>query len=277
MAIYAIGDLQGCFDELQQLLKIIDFQADVDQLWLVGDLVNRGPKSLETLRFIKGLGDSAIAVLGNHDLHLLAVAHGVKKNRGETLDAVLAAKDRDELLHWLRHRPLLHHDAKVNYTLVHAGITPHWTLAQAQSYAKELENVLRGDDYIDFLNHMYGNEPACWSDGLTGWDRLRYICNSFTRLRYCNKDGVLNLQDNGPPGSQPETDMPWFDVPNRKNTDINIIFGHWATLGVHSAKGLCGLDSACVWGGKLTAVRLDSSPAKYYSVACQAACRQNNI
>ncbi len=271
MGIFAIGDIQGCYDELRQLLDQLNFDASEDQLWLVGDLVDRGPKSLETLRLIKNLGKSAITVLGNHDLHLLATYAGVKPVKPESsLNDVLRAPDCDELIHWLRHRDLLHHDPQLDITMVHAGLPPQWTLDTAQTHAKELEAVLRGDEYQEFLNHIYGNEPYLWSDHLQGWDRLRVITNALTRMRFCDVNGRLDMLSQGPPGSQPEGLIPWFEVPDRQNHDLMIISGHWAALGYRRAPGLIALDSGCVWGGKLTAIRLDATDEVVHTIRCPA-------
>lgn len=272
MAVYAIGDLQGCYDELQALLKIIDFHPDRDRLWFTGDLVNRGPHSLEVLRFVKGLGDRAITVLGNHDLHLLAVAQGHTKYHRpkDTLRPVLEAADRDELLHWLRHRPLLHHDETLGFTLIHAGLPPQWDLAQAQACAHEVEAVLRTGDYGKYLKKMYGNEPARWSDDLAGWKRLRFITNCFTRLRYCDAEGNLALEAKGAPGSQPPGYLPWFRVPHRASAGLRIVFGHWSTLGPCSDVGIYALDTGCLWGGALTALRLDGNKERV-SIPCPGA------
>ncbi|MGH8402201.1 MAG: symmetrical bis(5'-nucleosyl)-tetraphosphatase, partial [Gammaproteobacteria bacterium] len=254
MAIFAIGDIQGCYDELRHLLDRIRFNPAEDTLWLTGDLVNRGPKSLDVLRFVKDLGDNAICVLGNHDLHLLALASGQDKHKSaDTLDAVLAAPDRDTLLDWLRHRPLLHHDAALGYTLIHAGLPPQWDLETATDCAHELENVLRDNAYREFFNHMYGNQPNHWSPDLSGIERLRFIVNCFTRLRYCTADGILDLTSKGAPGSQPEPYMPWFEVPDRASATLHILFGHWAALGEVKGHNVYPLDTGCVWGGRLTA------------------------
>jgi len=258
MATYAVGDIQGCYDALQQLLDTLDFDNTRDHLWLTGDLVNRGPNSLEVLRFIKDLGDHAIIVLGNHDLHLLAVANGhLKYKKNETFHDVLNAPDRDELLDWLRHRPLAHHDGSLGYTLIHAGLPPQWDLNTTMSCAREVESELRGPHYRDYLESMYGNEPDCWSDSLSGQDRLRFITNCFTRLRFCDADGNLALEEKAAPGSQPAPFVPWFEVVDRASRNMRIIFGHWSTLGLHMGNGVVCLDTGCLWGNQLTAMRLD--------------------
>lgn len=261
MAVYAIGDIQGCFRELQQLLAHLRFEPARDILWFAGDLVNRGPHSLETLRFVRDLGSSAITVLGNHDLHLLAAASLADRLKTkDTLHPILDAPDRDELLDWLRCQPLLHHDAELGYTLVHAGLPPQWDLAQAQTCAHEVETQLRRDDYADYFRHMYGDEPTCWSDTLQGWDRLRFITNCLTRLRYCDADGHIALAYKGAPGSQPPGLLPWFEHSHRRSRTMNILFGHWSTLGERDDAGIYPLDSGCLWGGQLTALRLDGTP-----------------
>ena len=274
MAVYAIGDLQGCYDALQRLLDRLSFDPAHDKLWLTGDLVNRGPQSLESLRFVRSLGESAVTVLGNHDLHLLAVAeHTDKKKRQDTLDAILNATDRDQLLDWLRSQPLIHHDDSLSFTMVHAGLPPQWDLALARACAEEVQAVLRGPDYHLFFEHMYGNEPSRWSDKLTGWERLRFIVNSFTRMRYCDAKGRLDLRAKGSPGSQHKKLMPWFQVPGRLNAQLRIVFGHWSTLGKSNVPGVFSIDSGCVWGGALTALRLDAEELPYTSVGCKATCR----
>ncbi len=268
MAVYAIGDIQGCYDELQALLARLDFNPAVDRLWFVGDLVNRGPKSLETLRYVRELGDAAVTVLGNHDLHLIAFAHGHAPNHDDhTLDDILAAPDRDELISWLCQRPLLHHDAALGFTLLHAGLPPQWDLALAQACASEVEAVLRGPRLPEFLAHMYGNRPRQWSADLSGFERLRFSINCFTRLRYCDADGRLDLNSTGPPGSQPPGQLPWFRVPGRASRDLNIVFGHWSTLGECSEPGVYPIDTGCLWGGALTALRIDGNP-KRISLPC---------
>ncbi len=263
MAIYAVGDIQGCHDEFMVLLERIGFSPERDLLWLTGDIVNRGPQSLECLRFVKNLGDRAVMVLGNHDLHLLAMSQGnlkfEKKNR--TLEPILKAPDRDELLHWLRHRPLMHHDARQHYTLVHAGLPAEWDVSTALQRAGEVETVLRGGQFHEFCMTMYGNDPNRWSDDLQGTDRIRYIVNCFTRMRYCGPDGTLDFGEHGAPGSQNPGLVPWFKVPGRASRKARILFGHWSTLGYHQSDNVWALDSGCLWGGQLTAVRLGEKPS----------------
>jgi bis(5'-nucleosyl)-tetraphosphatase (symmetrical) len=256
MAIYAIGDVQGCHAELLTLLEKIAFDPRTDQVWFVGDLVNRGPRSLETLRTICDLGESAICVLGNHDLHLLAVAAGISRTKHrDTFGDVLSAPDRDELLHWLRHRPLLHE--KRGFYLIHAGLPPQWTAEQAVALAHEAETAIRGDEHAEFLAQMYGNQPDLWDVGLTGPERLRFITNCLTRLRYCTRNGRVDFKQKGRPGTQPAELLPWFAVSGRRSAGMNIVFGHWSTLGFHVSEGAYCLDTGCLWGGELTALRLD--------------------
>jgi bis(5'-nucleosyl)-tetraphosphatase (symmetrical) len=269
MAVYAIGDIQGCYDELRRALDAVDFDAAVDRLWCVGDLVNRGPKSLEVLRFIRNLGKAAICVLGNHDLHLLALAAGNTKHRNETsLAGVLTASDRDELLHWLRHRPLLHFDRAVDFVMLHAGLPPQWDLATAMDCAHELEQVLQSSEADDFFLQMYGNKPDRWTPELSGIARLRFITNCFTRLRYCDADGRLALREKGPPGSQRKGRIPWFEHPQRATREQRIVFGHWSTLGYVAQHNAWALDTGCLWGGALTLLRLDQRPPAPHSVPC---------
>jgi len=270
MAVYAIGDVQGCFDELQALLDLIDFEPGRDRLWFAGDLVNRGPRSLETLRFVRSLG--AVSVLGNHDLHLLAAASiPGRLKRKDTLQQIIDAPDAHELLDWLRHRPLLHYDETLGYTLIHAGLPPQWDLEAARACAGEVEAVLRSDGYVDFLNAMYGNEPNLWNPALAGPERLRFITNCFTRLRYCDAEGRLALDEKGPPGRQPEYLKPWFEWKERKSRNINIVFGHWSTLGAHDAPGIHALDTGCLWGGQLTALRLGTANTERIEYPCPGA------
>lgn len=256
MSTYAVGDIQGCYDVLRRLLDQIKFDAHQDFLWVVGDIVNRGPQSLEALRFIYSLGDHATVVLGNHDLHLLAVAHHLRPmSKSDTLQPILDAHDCDVLLHWLRHQPLLHHDETLNYVMVHAGIAPPWSLSQAKRYAKEIESALQSDRHLDYLANMYGNTPLQWDDTLTGTDRLRVITNYFTRMRCLTSKGDLNLKNKGLPEKK---DIPWFAYPNRKTHAERIIFGHWAMLdGNTNNPNTIGLDTGCVWGNRLTLMRLE--------------------
>lgn len=273
MAVYAIGDIQGCFTPLQSLLKKINFQDSRDTLWFTGDLVNRGPESIEVLRFVKDLGQKAITVLGNHDLHLLAIAHNKKKqNKSDTLDCVLDAPDCSELLDWLACRPLIHHDAALKATLVHAARYPGWDLQLATKLANEVHDVLTSDKLPDFLEHMYGNIPDLWTGSLQGWDRLRVITNCFTRLRYCDSNGHMNMDEKGAPGSQPENFRPWFEFATDDHDFGHTVFGHWSTLGVNTLNNniIC-LDDGCLWGGALTAVRLDVPEKPLTSVDCTAA------
>ena len=251
MPTYAIGDPQGCHDELQQLLARISFREG-DRLWFVGDLVNRGPKSLDTLRFVKQLGHRAIVVLGNHDLHLVSVHEGfAKRRRGDTFDDVLAAPDRGELIDWLRTRPMMHLEG--GWAMVHAGLLPQWSVQKALSLAGEVEGALRGSDYREFLKNMYGSNPDQWSDKLVGFDRLRVVVNAMTRLRFCTPEGRMEFKAKGaeaPPGYRP-----WFSY--REKDRESIVCGHWSALGLRVSDKLAALDSGCVWGGKLTAFRLE--------------------
>jgi len=262
VATYAIGDVQGCFNQLEQLLQRIDFDPATDRLRFAGDLVNRGPRSLDVLRFVRSLGECAISVLGNHDLHLLAAAHGLRKpSKDDTLDEILQAPDREELLNWLRQLPMMHENPQSGLALVHAGFSPQWSLDDARLCARELESAIRGPRLRSFLKHMYGNSPKRWDDGLKGTDRLRYITNAFTRMRYCHKDGTLDFSEKKPPGQQSKGLRPWFAVPHRRNTDVPIAFGHWATLQttqpLDPIHNVHHLDTGCVWGGTLSALRED--------------------
>ncbi|MCG8381488.1 MAG: symmetrical bis(5'-nucleosyl)-tetraphosphatase [Gammaproteobacteria bacterium] len=273
MAIYAIGDIQGCYDELIQLLEKVAFDEHKDQLWFAGDLVNRGPKSLETLDFVKSLGDRAITVLGNHDLHLLAIAYGCKKVRYDTgIQAILDAPHSADLIDWLRHRPLFYHDATTGFSLAHAGIHPFWDLEMAQSLAKEVEEVLQRGDYRALLTEMYGDKPRRWRKSLTGPKRLRFIINPFTRMRYCDKKGKLDLSEVGAPGSQRDGLMPWFNVPGRIPSPLKILFGHWSTLGKVDTPGIYPLDFGCVWGGQLNLLEISinegSLDTKTHAISC---------
>ncbi len=273
MARFAIGDVQGCAAELRALLGLLKFSADRDQLWFVGDLVNRGPASLACLRLIRALGDNAVVVLGNHDLHLLARTFGSRlaDKPGDTLGEILHAPDRDSLLQWLLERPLAHQDPAHADLLIHAGVVPQWTVPQTLGLAQEVHRALRAAPE-DFFDHMYGDKPDQWSEDLAGPDRLRFITNALTRLRMCTAEGRVALKAKGAPSSgRPKAGspalLPWFEVPGRASRDHRIIFGHWSTLGFVNAHGVIGLDTGCVWGGSLTAVNLDQ-PIRPLSVAC---------
>jgi bis(5'-nucleosyl)-tetraphosphatase (symmetrical) len=270
MATYAIGDVQGCFDELQALVRAIGFDARRDRLVFVGDLVNRGPGSLEVLRFVRALGDAALVVLGNHDLHLVSLAEGFAKRRADdTLDTVLAAPDREALLAWLRQRPLMGEAA--GHVIVHAGLLPQWSIDRARVLAAEVESALRSPDYREFLLHLYGSKPDRWSDSLTGYDRLRVIVNAMTRLRFCSAAGVMEFQSKGETTTAPAGYMPWFEVPARASATRPIVCGHWSALGVHITPNVLALDSGCVWGGALTALRLEDRALA--QVPCAAPAR----
>ncbi|MDR2195585.1 MAG: symmetrical bis(5'-nucleosyl)-tetraphosphatase [Gallionellaceae bacterium] len=256
MATYAIGDVQGCHDALQQLLTRVRFDPAADRLWFVGDLVNRGPDSPGVLRLVKSLGGSAITVLGNHDLHLLAVAEGAThRHHSDTLDDVLNAPDRDELLDWLRRRPLLHTENE--YVLVHAGLLPAWSAQKARQLAEETEVALRGDGYITLLAHMYGNTPTGWNDSLTGYKRLRVVINAFTRMRVCTPQGDMEFKFKGEVQDIPRGYLPWFDAPNRASAESTVVCGHWSALGLKLEPNLIAVDTGYLWGGALTAVRLE--------------------
>jgi bis(5'-nucleosyl)-tetraphosphatase (symmetrical) len=263
MATYAIGDIQGCHRELLDLLDAIGFDAGRDRLWFTGDLVNRGPESLEVLRFVRGLDDRALVVLGNHDLHLLAAAAQPGRLRPkDTLDGVLAAPDRDGLLEWLRRRPLFHGDAELGFVMVHAGLPPQWSTGEAAERAAEVEAALRGEAAAGFYAAMYGDGPSRWAPDLAGPERLRFITNCLTRLRYLSPQGDLSLDAKGPPGTQPSPLIPWYAVPGRRSAGDEILFGHWSTvhLGTETDFGrwrVHPLDTGCVWGGRLTALRLE--------------------
>jgi bis(5'-nucleosyl)-tetraphosphatase (symmetrical) len=268
MAVYAIGDLQGCLDPLRALLDTVGFEPSVDTLWFAGDLVNRGPQSLEVLRFVRAL-PNVVTVLGNHDLHLLAVASGqAPLKKLDTFDALLGADDRDELLAWLRGQPLLHHDATLGYALVHAGLLPQWDLATAIRLAKEAGAFIARSDRNELFTHMYGDTPDHWRDELAGWARLRVIINAFTRLRFCDAEGRMDLRPKGRPGTQAVHLFPWFQVPGRHSRDARIVFGHWSTLGVWNSDDVIGLDSGCLWGGRLTCVRLDVAAPVFHDTPC---------
>lgn len=265
MATYAIGDVQGCADALRRLLKTFAFESTRDRLWFVGDLVNRGPESLATLRMVKDLGDAAVTVLGNHDFHLLAVAAGhAKQHRSDTLDAVLDAPDRDELLAWLRQRPMMH--VQGEWAMVHAGLLPQWTVGEAQLLAHEVEAVLRGGNWGEFLATLYGDTPDSWSENLRGADRLRVIVNAMARMRFCSADGTIELRTKGESANAPPGFFPWFDAPGRASRSHTIVCGHWSTLGLKMRPDLLALDSGCVWGRRLSAVRLEDG--RLFQVSC---------
>jgi len=266
MARWAIGDVQGCCDELEQLLARIHFASDRDRLWFVGDLVNRGPKSLKALRLVRGLGDNAVSVLGNHDLHLLAVALvGERLRKSDTLSEILAARDRDALLEWLLLLPLAHSEPDHNELLVHAGVVPQWSVPQTLQLAAEVQRALR-DEPRALLSGMYGDQPDHWQATLAGMDRLRFTINVLTRLRFCTPDGHVDFRQKGKPDSAPRPWLPWFKVPERASRESRIVFGHWSALGFYRDPGLLGLDTGCVWGGALTAVNLDDPEAPPVSV-----------
>lgn len=256
MARYAIGDIQGCYREFRQLLDLVRFDPATDRLWLVGDLVNRGPQSLEVLRFVRDLGTAAVTVLGNHDLHLLMLAAGHSRQRDDdTLAPILAAPDRDELLDWLRHRSMLH--VENEHVMVHAGLLPQWTVAQAARLAGEVEAALRSEDHLDFLAHLWGSEPAAWDEQLAGWPRLRVIVNAMTRMRFCTADGVMEFHGKGETADAPAGYLPWFEVPGRRSADHVLVTGHWSALGLKLTENLLALDTGCLWGRELSAIRLE--------------------
>ena len=259
MAVYAIGDLQGCYDPFRRLLDEIDFEPSSDTLWLVGDLVNRGPKSLKTLRFVRDLGDSAITVLGNHDLHLLALHAGAVRfgTRFGSLEKLLAASDADELCDWLRHQPLAHYDEDLDSLLVHAGTHPRWSVKKTLARAAEVEAALQGDDHVNVLGKMYGNAPNSWTGKLTGYKRLRFIINCLTRMRMITVDDHLDLKFSGSPWRARKGLLPWFTAEDPAWFGSRVVFGHWSALGLMVLPDLVSLDTGCVWGRQLTAVRLD--------------------
>ncbi|HVS77483.1 MAG TPA: symmetrical bis(5'-nucleosyl)-tetraphosphatase [Steroidobacteraceae bacterium] len=257
MSRHAVGDVQGCCDELRALLARIGFSADRDRLWFVGDLVNRGPQSLAALRYVRSLGDNAVVVLGNHDLHLLAVACGCRAARSsDTLEEILRAPDRDSLLEWLATRPLAHFEA--GDLLVHAGVVPQWSVETTLGVAREVESALRNDPR-NLFDHMYGDEPDRWSSDLGGTDRLRFAINVLTRMRVCTREGRINLRLKGKPPAGDSPWLPWFDVESRRTRGTRVVFGHWSALGLIVRDDILGLDSGCVWGGALTAIDLDGS------------------
>ena len=268
---YLIGDLQGCCDALARLLEKIDFSPSRDRLYLLGDLVNRGPDSLTTLRRLQSLGDAAQCLLGNHDLHLLATAAGVRApHKGDTLDAILQAPDREALLEWMRRQRLAMRAQ--GWLMVHAGVVPQWDADETLALAEEVHALLRGPELAEFLPQMYGNEPDRWKDELTGVPRLRFIINVLTRIRFCNAKGRLDFKTKEGLGTAPEGFMPWFEVPERRTAGHPIAFGHWSTLGLVQRPDLLALDTGCVWGGELTAARVaDGEAQEIIQVACAQA------
>ena len=272
MATYAIGDVQGCCDELERLLERLRFDPNSDRLWFVGDLVNRGPRSLDVLRLVRRLESAAITVLGNHDLHLLAAAltPGQQLKPKDTLGPIFSAPDRDELLQWLRIRPILHHDDELGYTMFHAGVPPEWDLATARSCAAELESALRDEAAAtELFARMYGDQPDRWSADLRGVDRLRFITNCFTRLRFVRTDGRLALKHKGAIADAPADLVPWFRAPGRRTRNARIVCGHWSALGYYEGDGVMSIDTGCVWGATLCAARLDQRTAPIH-VPCSS-------
>ena len=256
MSHYVVGDIQGCYAEFRQLLDLIAFDPARDRLWLVGDLVNRGPDSLSVLRTVMQFGDAAVTVLGNHDFHLLTVAAGHRRpHHSDTLTPILTAPDRDDVLAWLRHRPLVVRDGDL--LMVHAGLLPSWTTATALMLSREVEAMLASDDHDDFLRHLYGDRPARWNDRLTGYDRLRVVVNACTRLRFCAIDDTMDFAEKRGPAHTPAGFLPWFSHAERRSADSTILCGHWSTLDLMLAPNVLMLDSGCLWGGVLTAIRLD--------------------
>ena len=269
MAVYAIGDIQGCYDEFRGLLSKISFNPTHDRLWLVGDLVNRGPQSLQTLEYVHSLGEAAICVLGNHDIHLIACYTGVQNCKAKSsLKPILESPNAKQLIDWMRHRPMAHYDKELNYLMVHAGVIPQWDLETTLQCAHEVEEALRSDDYEVLIQNLYGDKPNLWDPQLADWDRLRIITNVLTRIRYCEKDGVMNFEHKGPPGSQPQKLSPWFELEDRKSKATRIIFGHWSSLGLNINNNTIATDSGCLWGGQLSAVRIDCEHPELYSVDC---------
>lgn len=267
---YLVGDLQGCCDPLERLLQTLDFSPSRDRLFLLGDLVNRGPDSLGVLRRLRALGGAATCLLGNHDLHLLAIAHGVRKpHRSDTLDVILNAPDRDDWLNWLRQQRLAVWDA--GWLMVHAGVLPQWDAARTVALAGEVEAMLRSPDLGDFLTQMYGNEPARWDDALMGVSRWRCVVNALTRLRFCTPEGEMEFATKEGAGGAPEGFVPWFEVPDRGTQGTPVAFGHWSTLGLIDRPDLLALDTGCVWGGCLTAVRVDGGRREVFQVPCEQA------
>jgi bis(5'-nucleosyl)-tetraphosphatase (symmetrical) len=275
MALYMIGDVQGCDSALQRLLSTISFSPSRDTLYFLGDLVNRGPDSAGVLRRLMGFGASAQCLLGNHDLHLLAASVGARRpSRKDTLSQVLQAPDREAMLAWLRqqHMAFLLEQQNHSYLMVHAGVLPGWTASQTMALAGEFEAVLRGPDLGEFLHQMYGNTPNRWNDNLKGMDRLRMIVNALTRLRFCTAEGVMEFETSDGAHAAPAGYLPWYDVPGRKTTDVTVAFGHWSTLGWLGRDDLFALDSGCVWGGHLSALKLGTGTTAHELIQVQ--CEQ---
>ena len=277
MATYCIGDIQGCNSELQRLLEHLRFDPAVDRIWFVGDIVNRGPESLDALRFVYSLGDSAVTTLGNHDIHLLATWRGYGQLKGaDTLQPVLDAPDCDELLHWLRRQPLMHEDAELGYAMLHAGLYPGWDLTEARALAREGEAAMAAPeaDFDTFMSRLYGDRPDRWSPDLSGWDRVRFIVNAFTRMRYCDAEKRLLMDYKGAPETRPEGHWPWFETPGRKpvGEPLTVVCGHWSTLGFVEGGDFISLDTGCLWGGDLTALRLEE-PRERVACRCQGALK----
>lgn len=269
MTVWAIGDIQGCYDELARLIEKLRYDSARDALWFCGDLVNRGGQSLEVLRLVKSLGAQTIVTLGNHDLSLLAIAvrdEAAQAKVNPELRAVLFAPDRDVLLDWLRARPLLHHDPALNTAMVHAGLAPRWTLEQAARAAREVEQRLRGPEHARLLRAMFGNKPDVWSGKLRGNERLRASINMLTRLRYCDVRGRIAFGEKGTPGTQKPGLYPWFAVPGMARREMRIVCGHWSTLGLFLGLGVAAIDTGCVWGGALSALRLDTDAIEVVSL-----------
>lgn len=288
MSTYVIGDIHGCFDELCKLLKFIKYSQQKDTLLFTGDIINGGPKSIDTLAFIKSLGNKTICILGNHDLALLSMyknpdlnltkINDLTKNNQEIIEKrnqfhnILQHPDAKLLLEWLIHRPLLHFMPEFNVLLIHAGLYPFWSLEEVISLAAQAENILQSKDGGEFFKNMYGNMPDKWDDSLTGWDRIRFIINSITRMRFCNEEGRLELKTKGPISTTPKGYKPWFEIPNAKANDIKIIFGHWSALvGKTNCKNAISLDTGCIWGGSLSAMRLEDN--KLFQVSCPTYCK----
>ena len=270
--IHLVGDVQGCDRALQRLLDVIGFSASRDRLVMMGDLVNRGPASLAVLQRLASFGDAATCLLGNHDLHLLAVAHGARgRQRGDTFDDVLASPERGAWLDWLCHQRLAH--LECGWLCVHAGVVPQWDAAQTLALAGEVEALLRGPDLGDFLPAMYGNEPSLWHDALSGTERWRLVVNALTRIRFCSDEGRLDFQVKEGAGAAPPGYRPWFEVPGRRTAGQPLAFGHWSMLGLIDRDDLLAIDTGCVWGGALTAVRVDGGRREVVQVACEQAQR----